>query len=193
MAVQADGKIVIGGSALRNGTGDFDFGVARLNADGSPDATFGTAGKQTVAFDAGGSDTDEARALAIQPDGKVVLAGSVTRDFQRNFDFAVARLNADGSPDATFNGTGRQTVGFGAGPSSLDQASAVALQTDGKIVVAGFAARALLGNLDFGVARLNRDGSLDATLWCRRHPDRGVRPRRDQRRPGGGRGGPGRR
>jgi uncharacterized delta-60 repeat protein len=164
VAVQADGKIVVAGSVQQNGTGNDDFAAARLNADGSLDATFGTGGKQTVAFDLGGPNTDDASAIAVQADGKIVLAGSASRNFTNNFDFAVARLNANGSLDAAFGTGGKQTVAFDQGVQNLDQASAVAVQADGKILVAGFASQAVIGDLDFGVARLNPDGSLDTAF-----------------------------
>ena len=164
VTVQTDGKIVVTGSALTNATGDFDFAVARLNADGGLDATFNTTGKQTVAFDRGGANTDEARAVAVQANGRIVLAGSASRDFANDSDFAVARLNADGGLDATFNATGKQTVAFDLGGINEDRASAVAVQADGKIVLGGSVQRAGAGDFDFAAARLNAGGGLDATF-----------------------------
>ncbi|HEX2698904.1 MAG TPA: Calx-beta domain-containing protein [Acidimicrobiales bacterium] len=132
-------------------------------APGALDTTFDTDGKQTVDF----SFTDVANDVAVQPDGKVVLAGF---DDGGNADFAVARLNADGSLDTTFNdiasptaytGDGRQSFTFGAGTfGGVERANAVALQADGKIVVAGFTD---VGD-NFAVARLNANGTLDTTF-----------------------------
>ena len=95
MALQSDGKIVMAG-----GSGS-DFVLARYNTDGSLDAGFGIGG--LVTRDVGAGSSDEARAVAIQADGKIVVAGNAvvgrTSSNQFNFDFAVARFNADGSPD----------------------------------------------------------------------------------------------
>ena len=144
--VQPDGKLVLAGS------GDTDFAVARLNPDGSSDTSFdgGMSGA-----DFGGIDFAEAAAL--QPDGKIVLAGHT----DANFDIAVARFNPDGSLDASFDpggtdGPGKKIFGYG----SFDIANAVLVQPDGKIVVAGNAN----GSQMMTVTRLNPNGSLDTTF-----------------------------
>jgi uncharacterized delta-60 repeat protein len=145
-ALQPDGKIVVAGHIELN----HDIAVARFNADGSLDASFdagGTDGPGKKVFGYGGFDV--ARAVLVQPDGKIVVAGP------GNGDFAVTRLNPDGSFDTSFDGDGTAGADFG-GP---DYAYAVALQPDGRIVVAGSA-----GGEDVGVARFNADGSLDATF-----------------------------
>ncbi|MEV6050381.1 calcium-binding protein [Streptomyces sp. NPDC052107] len=147
-AAQADGKIIAVGQSDAGG-GDFDFALARYNLDGSLDTTFGTGGKVTTNF--GG--VDGARGVAVQTDGKIVVAGF------SNTDFAVARYNTDGSLDTTFNGTGAVTTDFGGGE---DVAFGVALQADGKIVAAG--STNAFGGLDFALARYNLDGSLDTTF-----------------------------
>src|SRR5262249_40491545 len=121
-------------------------------------------GKVRVAFDLGGDKSDVANAIAIQADGKIVLAGSavVAAD---NRDFAVARLNPNGTLDTTFSGDGRATVGFNLGARKEDGANAIAIQADGKIVLAGSAAREDGNNqYDFAVARLNASGTLDTTF-----------------------------
>ena len=118
----ADGKLLIAGSTA----GDADrivFAVLRLNTDGSLDAGFGDQGAVAIAFGAGDS---VATALALQPDGKVIAAGLLDSN-----DMAVARLNTDGTLDATFDGDGRATVS-GAG-SPLD----VALEPNGEIRLVG--------------------------------------------------------
>src|SRR5262249_11412662 len=76
-----------------------------------------------------------------------------------NLDFAVARLNTNGTLDTSFNKTGEQTVDFG----SVDFGNGVALQADGKILVGGEATKTGT-NTDFGAARLNAAGTLDATF-----------------------------
>jgi uncharacterized delta-60 repeat protein len=203
MAVQADGKVVAAGFA--NVGGHYDFALARYNRDGTLDATFGTGGKVLTDFSGAGS-FDEARAVAIQPDGKVVAAGGSTAG--GNDVFALARYNFDGTLDATFGAGGKVLTGvagdayavavqpggkivaagssstdfalvqynhdgtvdatFGAGGKVLtdfggnDYAYALAVRPVGKIVAAGFSdAR---GSYDFGLARYNRDGTLDATF-----------------------------
>jgi uncharacterized delta-60 repeat protein len=132
VALQADGKIVVVG-LVQVGTSDFDFGVVRVGADGTPDATFDGDGMRTVAFNVGGSSDDRATGVAIAPDGTIVVGGSAaTADGLH--DFAAARLlPADGSLDATFDGDGKATVDFG----SDDLANAVTVRPDGRVVLAG--------------------------------------------------------
>jgi uncharacterized delta-60 repeat protein len=149
MVLQPDGRIVLAGSTA--GTG-FDWRLTRLNADGSLDAGFGTGGIVTTDF---GGDYDIANAVALQPDGRIVVAGTEGDSSGAGRDFAIARYNRDGSLDTGFGAGGRVTAGFGPGP---DDAFEVVVQPDGKIVVAGIAAG------DFGVLRLNADGSLDASF-----------------------------
>jgi uncharacterized delta-60 repeat protein len=145
VVIQPDGKLVVAGTAAESAV------VLRLNPDGSLDPGFEVDGLSGI--DAGGVEVAEA--LALQPDGKVVVAGSKTA-VGGTSEVLVARLNADGLADAGFGGVGlgRRTIGSG----GLDYAEAVALQPDGKILIAGTAgpeARLL-------VARLNPDGSNDA-------------------------------
>ncbi|MGL4229723.1 MAG: delta-60 repeat domain-containing protein [Casimicrobium sp.] len=170
VAIQRDGKIVLAG-ACSNGAND-DFCVARLNADGSNDASFvgplnNGAGSFLLPI---GASNDLANALAIQPDGKLVLAGQCLNG--NKFDFCVARLNVDGSLDASFDGpdtanpgNGRFLLPIGTGD---DYATALAVQPDGKIVLAGYCADGSNGvngaNNDFCVARLNADGTWDANF-----------------------------
>jgi uncharacterized delta-60 repeat protein len=113
--------------------------VTRLNANGSPDTTLDGDGTATIDF---GSTEDLANGAVLQPDGKIVVAGYT----QADEDVAVARLNANGSPDATFGAAGKATVDFGVATFG----NAVALQPDGKIVVVG----QRTGTDDFAVARL---------------------------------------
>ena len=152
IAVQSDGKIVVGGVAAV--AGNNDFAVVRLNADGSLDASFGTGGKVTTAIGAG---ADEARGLAIQTDGKILLTGYSHNG--TNEDVALVRYNTDGSLDTNFDGDGKRTLAIGSG---YDVANAVALQSDGKIVVAGDSL--ISGTPDFTVMRFNADGSLDTSF-----------------------------
>jgi len=102
-----------------------------------------------------GSGNDESYAVAMQSDGKIVVAGYSFNG--TNQDFAVMRFNADGTPDTSFDGDGAVTTPIAGGN---DQAIAVAIQSDGKIVVAGFADVGG-GDNDFALVRYNTDGSLD--------------------------------
>jgi uncharacterized delta-60 repeat protein len=153
MVMTTDGRFVIVGGTFT------DFIAARFNADGSPDTTFGGTGRVTTDV-AGGVLTEYARAAALQPDGKLVVAGHVT---QSNNSVAVAlvRYNADGTLDTSFSGDGK-VIETGV----LGRAFAVAVHTDGKILVAGDAPVSGRGAdlADMLVARFNPDGSLDTTF-----------------------------
>jgi uncharacterized delta-60 repeat protein len=149
VAVQGDGKIVAVGCARCFSTSE-DFALARYNTDGSLDTTFDGDGKVTTDF-AGGEDAP--RGVAIQADGRIVAAGYAL--VSGSIDFALARFNTDGSLDTTFSGDGKVTTAFA---GTYDEARGVAIQTDGKIVAAGFTVT------DFALARYNTDGSLDTTF-----------------------------
>jgi uncharacterized delta-60 repeat protein len=158
LAVQSDGRLVVAGVARRPG-GKASFALARYDLDGSLDASFGSGGKVTADF----SDEDEgATALAIQADGKLVVAGATcaTGISPSCSDFAVARFNADGSPDASFGSAGKVTTDVMGG---FDAAVALAVQPDGKVLAAGVACRGAISphNADFALVRYNPDGSLD--------------------------------
>jgi uncharacterized delta-60 repeat protein len=162
VALQPDGKIVVAGTCS-NGSND-DFCVARLNTDGTLDASFGGPGgagngKFLLPI---GSGNDKATALALQPDGKIVIAGTCSNG--SNDDFCVARLNADGTLDQSFDGPGGTGNGQFLLPigTSDDIANAVALQPDGKIVLAGYCSNG--SDNDFCAARLNADGTLDTSF-----------------------------
>ena len=171
VAVQPDGKIVVAGTVERAG-GNLDFGVVRLTSSLLLDLPFGTGGKQTVAFDLGGGDEDRGRALALQADGRIVVAGSaeVGPAGSASPDFAAARLTPDGALDGSFDGDGKRTVAFDLGPTSRrDSARAVAIQSDGRIVLAGAVdpGASLLNppiGQQFALARLDTSGALDPSF-----------------------------
>jgi uncharacterized delta-60 repeat protein len=155
VAVQADGKIVAAGEAITTPSGDLDFAVVRYNPDGSLDTSFDGDGKASTDF---GTILDRALGVDLQSDGKIVAAGSVTTDFSRGrIDFALARYNPNGSLDTAFSGDGKVTTDFA---GAQDEAFAVAVQTDGKVVAAGPANTG--STFDFGIARYNANGSLDS-------------------------------
>jgi uncharacterized delta-60 repeat protein len=150
VAVQGDGKIVAVGAS--NG----DFAVARYNPDGTLDTGFGTGGIVTTDFEGG---DDVAHAVAVQGDGRIVVTGSEVTPPINAPNFALARYNSDGTLDTTFGPGGKVTTDFG----TIDEAHAVAIQDDGKIVAAGWAGSDPLGLFDFGLARYSQDGSPDPT------------------------------
>lgn len=126
LALQADGKIVVGGTCS-NGSNN-DFCIARYLASGTLDTTFNLTG---VVISAIGASEDIATTLAIQPDGKIVVAGTCWN--ATSFDFCVSRYLGTGERDYSFP-NGRVITGIGAGS---DEARAIVLQPDGKMVVAG--------------------------------------------------------
>jgi uncharacterized delta-60 repeat protein len=152
VAVQGDGKLVVGGYTNSNVN---DFAVARLNPDGSLDGTFNGTGKQTLDF---GAD-DWLSALALQPaDGKIVLAGT-SRTIPAA-KVAAARLNADGTLDPSFGSGGMQQVPIGL----VSRANALALQPDGRILLAGSASADPASGSVHAVVRLTAAGNLDPSF-----------------------------
>jgi uncharacterized delta-60 repeat protein len=150
LAIQEDGKILVGGLAI---TTSGYFALARFNPDGSLDTSFSGDGLLTV--DVTPDDRDYGYALALQEDGKILMAGTAR---EASYNFALVRCNADGSLDTTFDGDGKLTTDFAGGS---DRAYALAVQSDGKIIAAGYATGA---SVDFALARYNADGSLDTTF-----------------------------
>ncbi|HKP52245.1 MAG TPA: delta-60 repeat domain-containing protein [Chloroflexia bacterium] len=124
-------------------------------ADGDLDTTFDGDGKVTTDFL---GRVNSAHAVAIQADGKIVVAGSESSSSGSNF--LVARYHSNGSLDTSFDGNGMQSIDF----NSNDLAYGVAIQADGKIVVAGFASTSSNNSKDFAVARLNTNGGLDTSF-----------------------------
>jgi uncharacterized delta-60 repeat protein len=152
IAVQPDGKLVAAGGATINE--QIDFALARYNSDGTLDTSFGTAGRVTTDF---GGPWEAASSLAIQGDGKIVVAGFTTVSPFANF--ALARYNSDGTLDTSFGTGGKVITNFGEVSS---QAYSVAVDPDGKIVAAGYAN--IDGEEDFALVRYNADGTLDPTF-----------------------------
>jgi uncharacterized delta-60 repeat protein len=123
------------------------------------DFTFSTDGVLAQDFGLGSTDDDGAEAVVIQPDGKILVAGFAQRATAGDFDIFVARYNRDGTPDTDFGIAGVRYISFDLGGTKEDRAQAIALQADGKIVVAGFAATT--NGTDFAIARLDATGTLD--------------------------------
>jgi uncharacterized delta-60 repeat protein len=155
MAVDASGKVVVAGFAF---VGDGrQFALARYNADGSLDTTFDGDGKVLTDFTS--STSEEARAIALQTDGKIVVAGFANVGGTGR-QFAVARYQKDGSLDTSFSGDGKDLTDFTS--STDEEANAIAIDASGRIIVAGFAT--VGGSQQFALARLNHDGSLDTSF-----------------------------
>ncbi len=157
MKIQPDGKIVaVGYWEDTNSINRKDFVVVRLNANGVLDTSFNGTGIVTIAF---GTNEDVARAVAVQPDGKIVVAGHSFIGSYR--DVAVARLNTDGTLDTTFSGDGKVTTDIA---GNNDAATCVAINTDGKIAVASYTYGASASGADYGIVKYNTDGSLDTSF-----------------------------
>ena len=143
VAIQPDGKIIVAGYS------NHSIALVRYHANGSLDTSFNGTGKVTTAG-AGGL-------VAIQPDGKIIVAGAFSNG--NNSDFALLRYNTNGSLDTSFNGTGMVTTAIGSG---TDASTSVALQSDGKIVVAGWSSNG--SNEDFALVRYTGSGALDSSF-----------------------------
>ena len=153
-ALQSDGKIIVAGSSTSTSALSGEFGLVRYNNDGTLDASFGSGGKVIINF---GSGVDAGNSVAIQSDGKIVMAGQSYNG--TNIDFALLRCNTDGTLDNTFGTNGKLTTNFG---SSNDIANSVVIQLDGKIIAAGYTNSGAYD--DFAIVRYNSDGTLDASF-----------------------------
>jgi uncharacterized delta-60 repeat protein len=154
VAIQRNGRIVVTGFAARSSNSS-KLLVARFKPSGRLDPTFSRDGRTKIAFPGRAGAGGEA--LAIQRDGRIVVAGSVSS--RSGGDMAVVRLTPNGRLDRTFSGDGRRTIRF---PREVggSEASGVAIRRDGMIVVGGFSVEAGHGR-DFAVASLRPDGDLD--------------------------------
>jgi uncharacterized delta-60 repeat protein len=142
VAIDGIGRIVVVGSSAD------DFALVRYDSNGSLDMTFSGDGKQTT--DIGAGSADFAAGVAIDGMQRIVVAGTSANDF------ALARYDSLGTPDASFSGDGEQTTDFNSG--SNDGGAAVAIDASARIVVAGASAN------NFALARYSTTGSLDMTF-----------------------------
>jgi uncharacterized delta-60 repeat protein len=154
VAVQPDGRILLG---VDRTNGAQKFGVLRLRSDGAVDPTFGTAG---VAETVLGTSDQNLRALQLQPDGKVLAAGS-SRNVGKDSDFALVRYLPTGALDTTFGSSGIVLTDFG---GQFDVGRAITLMPDGRIMVAGSTVSNDGTTGDMAVARYQADGALDSTF-----------------------------
>jgi uncharacterized delta-60 repeat protein len=177
LAVQNDGKILAVGSRVLYGRYPYHrifHRVTRYLPNGDLDSSFSKDGHTLIDF-AKGEASESARAVAIQGDGKIVIAGT-TDD-----DFSVARLRRNGTLDPTFSGDGRQIVDFGV--NRRDIAHSLDIQSDGRIILAGSTGifEAYVSSFSdlpprIALARLNRNGSLDSTFGRRGRQRLGLPP-----------------
>jgi uncharacterized delta-60 repeat protein len=144
LAIQPDGKILLGGYCY-NGS-DYDFCIARFNSNGTLDTSFGSSGKVIQPI---GSSNDFGRSLVIQPDGKILLGGYCAGDF------CIARFDSNGTLDTSFGSSGKVIQPIG---SFGDYGQSLAIQPDGKILLGGYCAG------DFCIARFNSNGTLDTSF-----------------------------
>ena len=174
LAILPNGQILLGGETI-GATSRPDFALACYQPNGALDLSFGTSGKVTTDFNGRYDYIGETSSLAVQPNGKIILAGSIwlTED---NYDFALARYNANGSPDASFGTGGKVITDFG---SFGDMITAVTLQADGRIIVVGkshitFLSGTQLRYADFAVARYMGDLQLSAAASRKSHGTAGT-------------------
>ena len=147
VAIQPDGKIVAGGEAQSADGSVDEFAMARFNANGTLDTSFGTGGKVTTDFlttHAGGFH-EGANVVLLQPDGKILLGGVVSSNPDAPTDTALARYNSNGSLDTTFGNGGKVSM------ISIGAVNALAVLTDGQILALNNAA---------GIAQFQSNGTL---------------------------------
>ena len=165
VAIQPDGKIIASGHFLESGGCGIERAfVVRLNTDGSLDAGFANNGTLEIIYECVGTTAVSfANAIAIQANGKIVIAGSARKEVFPEYsrDFAVSRLNANGTFDTSFSGDGMATFAVG---SEDDEAFGVAVNpVSGKILLAGYSINPS-GNKDFALLQVQQSGSIDTSF-----------------------------
>ena len=160
IVVQADGKIIVVGVS---GAGPYselnDFALARYNSDGSLDQTFGGTGKFKTHFPGVDNTGSSATSVALQPDGKLVVGGYYKKNDRTPHQFALARYKSNGTLDSGFGQAGKVMTGMGLGDA---YSFGIALQSNGRIVLAGYSATSL--DHDFSLAGYTANGTLDSTF-----------------------------
>jgi uncharacterized delta-60 repeat protein len=153
ITLQTDGKILVAGYSLNRGV--YDFALARYLPDGNLDTSFDGDGRVTTSLYT--VFNDESYSVALQPDGKILLAGRTSTGGQ--LDFALVRYLPNGTLDTSFDGDGKLTTALG---SHDDFGESVILQADGKILLAGYSWNG--SNYDFALTRYLPDGRLDTSF-----------------------------
>lgn len=165
--VQSDGKYLVGGWIDSNPAGDdqLDFAVARFNANGTLDSAFGSGGRTVIAGT--GGDQLNSYGLEIQQNGKILLGGT-TNDATLGRRAGVARLNANGTPDATFGPGGLRQFTIPGTTPGASRIRDLELQPDGGILLAGYS-DGTASTVDFAVVRLTNDdgppGSISGVVF----------------------------
>jgi uncharacterized delta-60 repeat protein len=163
LVVQPDGKIVLAGVSGAGAYSELnDFALARYDADGSLDSTFGNGGRVITHFSGHDNTGSSATALALAPDGKLIVAG-VYKNEGTPREFALARYRSDGSLDPTLGGHGTVVTSLGGADAA---ATSVALRGDGRIILAGYFESGHK-NHDFALVRYHDDGNLDPSFGDR--------------------------
>ncbi|MHB8580552.1 MAG: T9SS type A sorting domain-containing protein [Ignavibacteriaceae bacterium] len=166
--IQTDGKIVVAGSAdlspnLNASMNTYEFGLYRFNSNGTIDSSFGQYGQAQTSIFGGDYAADHVYAAALQGDSKIIVAGASADSSQTAF--ALARFNSDGTIDKSFgtNGTVRNYIA--SADTFVDEAHSVTIQSDGKIVAAGWSEDPYTATPQaFALARYNSNGTLDSTF-----------------------------
>src|SRR5437870_1480924 len=156
LLIQTDGRIIVGGQASGSGFVG-NCALARYNADGNLDSSFGANHDGKALVDLGGQDAISA--LVLTSDGRIIAAGSNSNADFTNFNFALLRFTPNGLLDSTFGSSGIVITDFSGGN---DFASAMTIQADDKIVVAGLAPG--FAPNEFALARYRSDGALDTSF-----------------------------
>jgi uncharacterized delta-60 repeat protein len=162
VAVQSDGKIDLAGWVAGSPNA---LALVRFTSNGSLDTTFGSGGSEQIHVNSGGigePDNGSRVQLVLQPDGRMVVSGTVTLPTTPgNYDTyaALARVNSNGTLDSSFGNGGEVAAALG---STASQAAGLALQQEGKLVVVGHARNPLF--VDMALARFNSNGALDSSF-----------------------------
>ncbi len=154
VVVQPDGKVLVAGYC--DNSGNANFCAVRYLGNGTLDTSWNGTGKVVTSISAGAND-DRAYAMALQADGKVLLAGECDNGVHQ--EFCAVRYLTNGTLDTGWNGTGKVVTSI---DSNDDEAKAIAVQPDGKVLLAGYCSNGT--DRDFCSARYQTDGTLD-TAW----------------------------
>jgi uncharacterized delta-60 repeat protein len=166
VAIDKQGRIVVAGYTL---TANTNIAVARFLANGKPDTSFSSDGRVTT--DLGG--TDYAFDVAVQGDGRIVVAGE--RDYANRSQFAVVRYGGQGKLDKSFSGDGKNFTDFG---KKYQGANALVIGPSGNILLGGFTSNGSLSR--WAMARYKQDGSLDPTFGNKGKVSRDLSPTDEQ-------------
>ena len=175
MKLQSDGKILITGFSSSNGTTDasyFNFCTARYNTDGTIDTTFGTNGYAIT--DLQFLSTDQADAIEIQNDGKILVGGQTSNSSAVNhsIDFALVRYSSNGTIDTSFGTNGKFIYNFGTDtvPNSSgyseEHIGTIKINTLGEILVGGYTTvnESISNYYEFAFIKLNPNGTLNTNF-----------------------------